>query len=156
MKPKKENKLDQLVGRLRRENDDLKRRLARALADYHNFEARANRQLERSLAKAQVEMIKDMLIVYEAVVNLYNYDNSAEHKAVLSTFDNFLNKYKITKLKVKEGDVFDPAISECLQIETGRKDRVTQVVRPGFKLGDLIIKPALVKVGAGIKKDKKN
>lgn len=150
---KKKTKIDLSINKLKTENKDLKQRLAHALADYRNLEARLDKQLRQSLIQSQINIIKDLLSLYESVERLYQHDNSPEHKAVLSAFDNFLNKYKIVKLEVKEGEIFNPETSQCLAVQPGPKDKVLEVVRHGFKLSEMIIQPALVKVGNGEAKE---
>ena len=43
---------------------------------------------------------------------------------------------------VASGDVFDPGRMECLGYEPGDSGRVTRFVRPGFAIGNIVIRPA--------------
>jgi len=47
----------------------------------------------------------------------------------------------------KEGEVFDPNWHEFLGKQKGPENKIIKVVRKGYKIGDTLLRPALVVIG---------
>lgn len=48
-----------------------------------------------------------------------------------------------------EGEPFDPSVHEAVGRQPGEEDRVLHVVQKGYRLGDRVVRPAMVIVGSG-------
>ena len=48
-----------------------------------------------------------------------------------------------------EGEPFDPAVHEAVGRQPGEENRVLHVVQKGYRLGDRVVRPAMVIVGTG-------
>ena len=48
-----------------------------------------------------------------------------------------------------DGAAFDPAVHEAIAQQPGEEGKVLSVVQKGYKLGDRVIRPAMVIVGKG-------
>jgi len=130
----------------------VKSRLARALADYRNLEARTSEEIKRQVQDQLARLADEVIMVYESVVKLSShYPKDDNFKAVKSQFEAMFDRWQIKPVKVRVGDKFDPQTSQCLAVVAGPADQVVEVVRSGFTLAGKLLRPALVKVGNGKK-----
>ncbi|GIL89832.1 hypothetical protein Vretimale_16482 [Volvox reticuliferus] len=131
--------------------------LQRLQADFDNFKRRASVEREQSLARAKAEALRPILSVAD------NFDRAAvqikpktdgersvhnAYQAVYANLKEFLKKEGLQEVGV-EGEAFDPNQHEAVM----REDRddvqdgtVTAVFQKGYRLGEVLIRPALVKV----------
>ena len=49
-----------------------------------------------------------------------------------------------------DGEPFDPSVHEAVSQAPGEENRVVAVAQKGYKLGDRVIRPAMVVVGKAI------
>ncbi len=153
-KGKKSKKDDEKVKKLEEELASQKDKYMRLAAEYDNYRKRtANEKLsiyDDATAKAVTELLPVADSVRMALENLANAD--PEIIKGIELISNQLDK-SFEKLKIesfgKIGDEFDPnlhnAISKIESEELG-ENAIAQVFQTGYKIGDKIIRHAMVQV----------
>ena len=153
-KGKKSKKDDEKVKKLEEELAVQKDKYMRLAAEYDNYRKRtANEKLslyDDATAKAVTELLPVADSVRMALDNLANAD--PEIVKGIELISNQLDK-SFEKLKIesfgKIGDEFDPnlhnAISKVESEELG-ENTIAQVFQTGYKIGDKIIRHAMVQV----------
>ena len=141
---------------LRRERDALQDRLLRTAAEFDNYRKRMDRE-RRDLAEyAAGDSIKDLLPIID------NLDRALQasapddplrkgveliHKQMLE----MLRKRNVTPIEVLGAD-FDPNVHEAVsheQSDQHREGEVMEELQRGYKVGDRLLRPAMVKVAKG-------
>jgi len=125
----------------------LKDRLARALADYQNLEARYSRESGNLIKFANINILEKLLEIRDHL----GMAASAGDKTlgmVLSTFDKVLTSEGVTTIATSGS--FDPTTMECEETVDGAKDQIIKTTRQGYLLHDRVLRPARVVVGNGI------
>lgn len=140
----------------RAEANDYKDLAQRARAEFANYK----RRVERDQAEAQQNATARVLARYLEVLDdferaLKNQPAEGEAAAwaqgvsmIQRKFQNLLDAEGLTRIEAL-GQPFDPALHEAIAHEDTDQHpsgHVTEVLRQGYKLGDRVIRPALVKV----------
>jgi molecular chaperone GrpE len=137
--------LDALQARLDERTGDLQR----ISAEYSNYRRRVerDRQLVMDMAKAQV--INQFLTVLDDIERAQEHgDLSGAFKAVADKVVAALQAQGLEPFGAI-GDGFDPEVHEAVQHATSpdvHKPTVTAVLRRGYRLGERVLRPALVGV----------
>ncbi len=141
---------------LREENQQLKDRYLRTLADFENLRKRTEREKADFFRYALAGAMKDILPVLD------NFDRALEHaeegddfhKGVLLIYKqlyDMLQKHGLEPID-EEGVHFDPNIHEAVVREEDPdvpSQTVVAVLQKGYFLHDRLLRPALVKVAVG-------
>lgn len=126
--------------------DELKAKLARALADYANLEKRFERDSSSIIKFANSNLLTKLLEVRDHLgMAAANGDTSL--KMILVTFDKVLTDEGVTEVKVD--GMYDPNTMECHETVPGEKDKVITVQSRGYMLHDKLLRAARVTVGNG-------
>ena len=153
-KDKKSKKDDEKVKKLEEELTAQKDKYMRLAAEYDNYRKRTENEklslYDDATAKAVTELLPVADSVRMALENLANAD--PEIVKGIELISNQLDK-SFEKLKIesfgKIGDEFDPnlhnAISKVESEELG-ENTIAQVFQTGYKIGDKIIRHAMVQV----------
>ncbi|HEY0155981.1 MAG TPA: nucleotide exchange factor GrpE [Thermoanaerobaculia bacterium] len=141
---------------LREENQQLKDRYLRTLADFENLRKRTEREKADFFRYALAGAMKDILPVLD------NFDRALEHaeegdefhKGVLLIYKQLYDTLQKHGLKpIDEESVhFDPNIHEAVVREEDPdvpSQTVVAVLQKGYFLHDRLLRPALVKVAVG-------
>ena len=128
--------------------DDLRSELARALADYANLERRFSEQSSAVVKFAKSDLIGKLLDVRDHLALATTQIKDPSLTMILSSLDKLLVEEGV--VEVKTNGLYDPASMECQEMGVGEKDAVIQVVRPGYRLHDRVLRTARVIVGSGI------
>ena len=147
--------------RLEAENADLKDRLARRQADFENYRKRVERERSETYNRVVADVTAKLLPVLDNLKRALETESSVE-AAESDEFRHFLSGvdliYKqlngvLEALGVKPiaavGEQFDPHVHEAVVTEATddyEPDTVMQEIVSGYRLGDKLIRPALVKV----------
>ena len=144
------SKEDELKKQLDEKNDQL----LRVAAEYDNFRRRSQREKEALYSDCKASVIKELLPVIDNFDRVFaNPDVEYEDfkKGVEMTFKQFGETFK--KIGVEafgaEGEQFDPNIHNAVmhtEDESLGENVITTVLAKGYKLGDKIIRPAMVVV----------
>ncbi|PIF01808.1 MAG: nucleotide exchange factor GrpE [Propionibacterium sp.] len=124
--------------------------LQRLQAEYVNYKKRVDR--DRNIARqAGIEtVVSDLVPVLDAVTLARSHaDLEGGFKLVAEELEKLATKYQLVSFGVI-GDVFDPVFHDALmQVpleEPVEVATVSQVIQPGYKLGERVIRPARVAV----------
>lgn len=147
--------------RVQAENVELKDRLARRQADFENYRKRVERERSETYNRVAADLAAKLLPVLDNLKRALEAEASVE-ATESDEFRHFLSGvdliYKqlngvLEALGVKPisavGEVFNPHIHEAVETEISDEyepDTVTQELVAGYRLGDKLIRPALVKV----------
>ena len=144
VKTKSKNDFDQLKNKLA----DLEEKWKRALADYCNLEKRVNKQQQNTIKFANAALIDKLLGVLDGLEKSTVCLKDRGLDIVVDQFKSVLTSEGVKKIKV-QGKQFDPQTMDCVELVSGDKEKVIEVVEPGYFLGEKVIRPAKVKVGKG-------
>ena len=149
--------------RVEAENADLKDRLARRQADFENYRKRVERERSETYNRVVADVSTKLLPVLDNLKRALETESSVE-SSESDEFRHFLSGvdliYKqlngvLDALGVKPiaavGEPFNPHIHEAVVTEATddyEPDTVMQEIVAGYRLGDKLIRPALVKVAA--------
>ncbi|WP_376988948.1 nucleotide exchange factor GrpE [Bosea sp. R86505] len=154
--------------RIEAERDDLKDKLLRTLADMENLRRRTEREIADAKAYAVTSFARDMLGAADnlrrAQESLPDAARSTEEPALKALIEGVdlterdllktLERHGVRKIEPL-GEKFDPnmhqAMFEAPDAEVA-KGLVSKVVQSGYKIGERVLRPALVGVSAGAPK----
>ena len=156
------------IEKLSAENSELKDRHLRALAEMENLRRRTEREVADARAYGVTSFARDMLTVadnlaraLQAVPVEARVLGDAALKALIEGVElterdlhAALGRYGVTKLS-PEGEKFDPNFHQAMfemPHESVPAGAVAQVVQSGWKIGERVLRPALVGVSKGAAK----
>ncbi|MHB8376527.1 MAG: nucleotide exchange factor GrpE [Dehalococcoidia bacterium] len=126
----------------------------RAAADYQNFKRRVEEERSETARFANAALVINMLPLLDDLDRaLRNVD---AHLAGLTWVDGIRLIHRKFQALVEmagveeidaDGQPFDPAQHEAVSQAPGEEGKVVAVVQKGYKLGDRVIRPAMVVVG---------
>ncbi len=145
---------------LREERDKYRDQLLRTAADFDNFRKRTRKDLEDAERRGKEDVIREVLPVLDnleralgAAAALPADAGPAEVKAiidgvkmVLKLFDDQASRMGLARVKTV-GERFDPSLHDAIQqVETDEHapGTVIQEVVPGYRLGEKLVRPAMV------------
>ena len=147
--------------RVEGENAELKDRLARRQADFENYRKRVERERSETYNRVVADVATKLLPVSDNLKRALEAESSVEG-AESDEFRHFLSGVDLIwkqlngvleALGVKPipavGEKFDPHVHEAVVTEATDEyepDTVIQEIVAGYRLGDKLIRPALVKV----------
>ncbi|HXF50464.1 MAG TPA: nucleotide exchange factor GrpE [Dehalococcoidia bacterium] len=157
--PPAEESIESLRAQLAEEREKAQAYLAnwqRAAADYQNFKRRVEEERSEATRFANAALIINLLPVVDDLERaLRSLDVNLRgltwvegiyliHRKLLMVLENA----GVTEIPA-EGLDFDPTVHEAISQAEGEEGKVVAVVQKGYKLGDRVIRPALVIVGKG-------
>ena len=147
--------------RIETENAELKDQLTRRQADFENYRKRVERERSETFNRVNADVVTKLLPVLDNLKRALEAESSVE-SSESDEFRHFLSGvdliYKqlngvLEAMGVKPvpavGEQFDPHIHEAVVMEATddyEPDTVMQEIVAGYRLGDKLIRPALVKV----------
>lgn len=142
---------------LLRERDELKDRWLRAVAEQDNLRKRSRREVADAHAFATADVVRDMIEVLDDVERALGAaaDDGGEGairqgvSMIESRLREALARRGVERLEVAAGVEFDPREHEAVaQIPGGDvpSGGVVEVMLPGYRLGDRVLRPARVVV----------
>lgn len=133
----------------------------RAAADYQNFKRRVEEERTETARLASAALIINLLPLADDLDRaLKNID---PHLAGLTWVDGirlihrkFQAVLEMTGVEEipADGQQFDPSMHEAVSQAPGEEGRIVAVVQKGYRLGDRVIRPAMVVVGQGKQDDR--
>ena len=139
---------------LQKQLDEKNDQLLRMAAEYDNFRKRSQREKEALYGDCKSSVIKELLPVIDNFDRIFaNSEAGFEDykKGVEMTFKQFTEAFK--KLGVESfgetGEEFDPNIHNAVmhtEDESLGENVITNVLAKGYKVGDKVIRPAMVAV----------
>lgn len=143
------------TAQLRGEKDALQDRLLRLAAEFDNYRKRVERDRREQAESALAGALEDLLPIIDnleraleapAAGDAEGYRKGVEliHQQMLE----LLRKRGVTPIEAVGAD-FDPRVHQAVMHEvspTHREGEVIEELRRGYKLGDRLLRPAMVKV----------
>ena len=140
---------------LQKERDDLYDRLLRKTAEFDNFRKRIERDRKDMIERAAEEVLADLLSIVDDFDRALAADAPPEAQAYKSGLEliqrqlaELLKKRGVTPVEALGAD-FDPHLHQAVAYEEvpgAREGEVVGVMAKGYRLGDRLLRPALVKV----------
>jgi molecular chaperone GrpE len=144
---------DEIV-ELRKERDGLHDRLLRQAAEFDNYRKRVDRERKDSAQFAAIDFVEELLPViddFERALQTeapgagsYRQGLEIIHRALM----DMLRKRGVTPIEAV-GTTFDPQVHQAVTYEEApdrRDGEVMEQFTRGYRLGDKLIRPAMVKV----------
>ena len=140
---------------LQKERDDLYDRLLRKTAEFDNFRKRVERDRKDMIEWAAADVIGDLLTIVDDFDRALAADAPPEAQAFKSGLEliqrqlaELLKKRGVTIVDAMGAD-FDPHLHQAVAYEEvpgAREGEVVGVMAKGYRLGERLLRPALVKV----------
>jgi molecular chaperone GrpE len=139
---------------LERERDRYRERLTRLQAEFDNAQKRTERERREWKKVTLADALRSLLPVsdnferaMQAPVNSSREFRSGM-RLIQRQFEEALRKLGLTPIPTK-GEIFDPRVHEAVDvIDTAEAEdgRILEELQRGYKLGDQLVRPALVRV----------
>ena len=140
--------------KLTAELNETKDKLLRVMAEYDNFRKRSQKEKEMAYGDTKASTIAEFLPVYdnfERAMSADATDLDSFKKGIEMIFNQYGETFK--KLGVEsfgeKGETFDPNIHNAVmhgEDENLPENSISDVFSTGYKMGDRVIRPAIVKV----------
>ena len=132
------------------EEHDLRLRLA---AEYDNFRKRTAKEKEQSYTNGKSDAVAKLLPVYDNLERALNQptEDAAYKKGVELTMTELTKIFTGLGVEIfgEKGDAFDPNLHNAvmhIEDEELEENTISQVFQKGFKIGDKIVRFAMVQV----------
>ena len=143
------------VSELRRDRDALQDRLLRQAAEFDNYRKRIERERKEMVDYAAADLVQELLPIVDDFeralgadtgpgAELYRTGLEIIHRQLM----DLLRKKGVTSIDALGAD-FDPHLHQAVAYEEGpdcREGEVIVELRRGYRLGDRLLRPTLVKV----------
>jgi molecular chaperone GrpE len=146
---------DDEAARLRRERDDYYDRLLRKTAEFDNYRKRIDRDRREQMEWAAADLLSEIIGVLDDFERALKVDAPPEAlpyrtgvELIHRQLSELVRKRGATPIEALGAD-FDPTLHQAVSYEETPGAREGQVVAEfakGYKLGDRLLRPALVKV----------
>ncbi|MBQ5678230.1 MAG: nucleotide exchange factor GrpE [Clostridia bacterium] len=140
--------------KLTTELNETKDKLLRVMAEYDNFRKRSQKEKEMAYGDTKASTIAEFLPVYDNFIRAMSAeatDLDSFKKGIEMIFSQYGETFK--KLGVEsfgeKGETFDPNIHNAVmhgEDENLPENSISDVFSTGYKMGDRVIRPAIVKV----------
>lgn len=140
---------------LRKERDEIKDRLLRALAEMENLRKRFERDRTEYQQYALSEFLRESLIVLDNFERALKIQDQADGKGfqegvelIYRQYLDLLKKQGVRPIETTDRK-FDPAVHQAVlteESEAVEEPEVAEVLQRGFWLQDRLLRPAMVKV----------
>ena len=139
--------------KLKAERDQLLDRLARLQAEFENARKRGEREKSEFREYATGSVVEQFLPVLDNFELALKHDSTAEQlrkgvELIVKQMHEILRQLQVNKVATV-GEEFDPRLHEALgavERDDLPDQHVAEEVRPGYKLRDRLLRPALVRV----------
>ncbi len=148
---------DDPIARLTLERDEAVAARQRALADFRNFQRRAEENESRARTMGIFKVARSLVTVLD------HFDLALAHEPAKATTDQILAGMKLIRdemakllesngvsvISPKTGDEFDPGRHEAVMKQAAdgvETDHVVTMFQPGYAMNDLVIRPAKVSI----------
>ena len=125
----------------------------RLAAEFDNFRKRTVKEKEASYGHGKADAVEKLLPVYDNLERALNQptEDAAYKKGVEMTFNQLVSIFTALGVEVfgNEGDTFDPNLHNAvmhIDDENLGENVIAQVFQKGFKIGDKVVRFAMVQV----------
>ncbi|MCC7304488.1 nucleotide exchange factor GrpE [bacterium] len=152
----KQAELEVQVQQLLEKVTDLDTKLRTALADYQNVrkEIEKQQELRESMLKKYVfndliDIFSDLFFAVEQMPEEAKKDSNIQGIVmIMAKYKDLLRNHGVTEITFKEGDDYDARFAEVLGVvqHATLDSKVAQTIQPGYRIGEVLIKPARVMI----------
>ena len=125
----------------------------RVAAEFDNFRKRTVKEKEASYGNGKADAVAKMLPVYDNLERALNQptEDAAYKKGVEMTMNELVKIFTALGVEIfgNPGDEFDPNLHNAImhtEDESQPENTITQVFQKGFKMGEKIVRFAMVQV----------
>ena len=146
---------DEALAALQKERDALKEQFLRAVADFDNYRKRVERERRELSEYAAADVLLELLPIIDNFERALQAPSGGDTEAVTRGIElihkqmlDLLRKRGVTLIDALGAD-FDPNVHQAVIHEPSdehREGEVMQELQRGYKLGDRLLRPAMVKV----------
>ena len=130
----------------------------RAAADFANYKRRVEQEREEWARLANASLVMNVLPLIDDLERaLDNVDATVAGltwlegiRLIHRKFQQLLEANGVTMIAA-DGERFDPNVHEAVMFGEGEEGKVISVVQKGYRLGNRVLRPAMVVVGQGNK-----
>lgn len=152
-KEKKKSKKDSEIEALKAELESKNDLLIRTAAEFDNFKKRTERERFTVAEYAKAGIIKQLLPILDNIDRAATADKESGDylkgiELIIKQFEALADNLGIEEV-AKVGDTFDPNFHEAvmhIEDEALGENVIADVLQKGYKLGDTVIRAAMVKV----------
>ena len=148
--------LEAKLAQSEKEKKDNWDRYLRAAADLENQRKRQKRELDDAKFEAKSKVLKEMLPVVDNLERAIEHTGASDGAAkailegvqlVLRQFTTAFERLEVTQIEA-HGQPFDPNLHEAIsqQESDAPPGSIVQVLQKGYRMGDRLLRPALVVV----------
>jgi molecular chaperone GrpE len=138
------------------ERDRYLDQLQRTTAEYANYRRRTEQERTQQRLAANEQLLREFVPVLDDLqrgLNALSPDDQQSRLAegmrlVEQKFMTALLRHGVTPIEAI-GQKFDPTVHDAVEMEPSGGDTVVAVYAPGYRLGNNVLRPAMVKVGNG-------
>ena len=130
---------------LKDQTSSLDDKLKRAMADYQNLER--NQHQSKLIEKGKI--ISKFLPLLDGLELTHQHTKDPVTEMMIKEFKKVLNELGVSLIDSEKGSEFDSLSMDCVEVVAGEKDKVVKIIQPGYKLGEVVLRPARVEVGDG-------
>ncbi|MFB6178566.1 MAG: nucleotide exchange factor GrpE [Halorientalis sp.] len=147
-----------LQGELETREDEvtkLESQLKRTQADFQNYKKRMKKRREEEKQRATEDLVERLLDVRDNLVRALDQDEGVDIRdgveATLRQFDEELDRENVDEIAPDPGESVDPQRHEVLlRVESDHPEgAIDEVHRPGYEMGEKVIRTAQVTVSDG-------
>ena len=143
-----------LEEKLTAELNETKDKLLRIMAEYDNFRKRSQKEKEMAYGDTKASTIGEFLPVYDNFMRAMSAE-ATDLESFKKGMEMIFNQYGETFKKLgvesfgEKGETFDPNVHNAVmhgEDDTLPENSISDVFSTGYKMGDRVIRPAIVKV----------
>ncbi|GIW25441.1 nucleotide exchange factor GrpE [Meiothermus sp.] len=143
---------------LKAELEASKNKFLRLYADFENYKKRMAHELEAAQRSGKFDAVRSLLGTLDDLERALGFASVKPEDlipGVRSVLENFTRSLKSLGVEPVPGvgAEFDPRYHEAIGAVEGEQGKVVHVYQQGFRYGDLLVRPARVVVGSGVKQE---
>ena len=136
------------------ERDRYLDQLQRTAADFANYRRRTEQERAQQRLTANEQLLREIVPVLDDLQRGLGALPPDEQESKLAEgmrwveqkFLSTLKKYGVTPIE-SLGQTFDPSVHEAVEADPAGGDTIVAVYAPGYRIGEGVLRPAMVKVG---------
>ncbi|MBQ8649237.1 MAG: nucleotide exchange factor GrpE [Clostridia bacterium] len=153
VKEKKKSKKDAEIEGLKAELEKTKDLLLRTAAEFDNFKKRTERERTGVAEYAKAEIIKKLLPIIDNIGRASGADKESPDyikgiEMIVKQFEALIETLELSEV-ASAGDTFDPNLHDAvmhIEDENLGENVIAEVLQQGYKFGETVVRPAMVKV----------
>jgi len=142
----KKNKDIEEIAHLKQKVEKLENQVKHVFADYQNLERRVAIEKKEWLVKANKELILKLLPALDFLLLSVKHIDDEGLRLSIQNFFDILKTEGVERVETS-GKPFDPLTMECIGTKVGEEGKVLEEIRLGYRLNDMVLRPAQVIVG---------